>query len=243
MNKELIKQRFEKSLKTYNDNAIVQKQMAGELISMLDKKTYPKLLEIGCGTGILTEILTKRINFQSYKANDIVKKCGEYIKNINPKIDFVYCEAEQIARENQVYDLIISNAAFQWIENLENLLPMLMNRLNSGGTLIFSTFGEDNFKEIYQACGMSLKYYSDEDWRQILKNFHYIFKKEEIVLSFKTPLEVLKHLKYTGVNSISNMAWTKTDMFKFEKAYNNCCNNKPTLTYNPVFIKIENISK
>ena len=57
MNKDLIKQRFCRKLDSYNENARIQKQMAEKLINnFLPKKTkYQKVLEIGCGTGLLTE--------------------------------------------------------------------------------------------------------------------------------------------------------------------------------------------
>ena len=54
MSKFLVKERFRKCLKTYDDNAIVQKIMAQNLVSELEQKKYNKVLEIGCGTGILT---------------------------------------------------------------------------------------------------------------------------------------------------------------------------------------------
>ena len=243
MNKDLIKKRFARSLKTYNEHAVVQKKMAETLISMLERKKYSKILEIGCGTGILTELAAKNLYFDSYTACDVVAECEKYIKNINPDIVFLPESAEDIAEKLDTYDLIISNAVFQWLNNVSLVATKLSQKLNQGGVLIFSTFGERNFQEIYQVCGKTLKYQSEKEWSNILKGFHYIFKTEVICLNFANPKDVLKHLKYTGVNSIDNVAWKKSDMFKFEKAYNKYCHGAPTLTYNPIYIKLENILK
>ena len=33
--------------------------------------------------------------------------------------------------------------------------------------------------------------------------------------------------------------WTKKDLISFEKEYNSFCANHPTLTYNPIYVKIQ----
>ena len=85
MNKDLIQSRFAKNLKTYNENARIQKRMAERLITFLNKNNYAKILEIGCGTGFLTELINNRITFEKLTAIDIVEDCRNYINNINPE--------------------------------------------------------------------------------------------------------------------------------------------------------------
>ena len=134
MNKELIKKRFSKNLDTYNDNASIQKRMAEHLISFLDKRKFPGILEIGCGTGVLTELAFKNLEFETYTANDIVDECEKFIKKISAKIDFVPSDIEIFLKNNQKkYDLIISNAVFQWIENYEEFINLVLSKLNRGG--------------------------------------------------------------------------------------------------------------
>ena len=79
MNKDLIKKRFSKNLKTYNENAKVQKRMAEKLIQLCKKNNYKKILEIGCGTGFLTECICAKLKFEEaeldifyFQSEDIV---------------------------------------------------------------------------------------------------------------------------------------------------------------------------
>ena len=58
------------------------------------------------------------------------------------------------------------------------------------------------------------------------------------IMAFDTPKDVLKHLQLTGVNGLEQKSWTKKDLIKFENGYKNICTNRPTLTYNPVYIRI-----
>jgi hypothetical protein len=57
-------------------------------------------------------------------------------------------------------------------------------------------------------------------------------------MAFESPKDVLKHLQSTGVNALEQTSWTKKDLSDFENGYNNICSRRPTLTYNPVYIKI-----
>lgn len=239
MNKELIQKRFAKNLATYDENAKIQKVMAEYLIGFLDGKEFKNVLEIGCGTGMLTGLAFKNLIFENYTANDIVSGCEEYIKKISREIKFVPSDIEVFLKNNNdKYDLIISNAVFQWIEDFENFLKLLISRLNKGGTLIFSTFGNKNFTEIREVLGTSLSYRAIEDYEYMLKNFRHVIKEETHTINFKSPAEVLRHIKLTGANAICETKWTKSDMLNFESKYNNWCNNAPILTYNPVYIKI-----
>lgn len=240
MNKELIKTRFAKNIDLYNSNADIQRQMALKLISFAERKKYPDILEIGCGTGLMTQIALSNLEYSSYTANDIVEKCESRIKQINPKINFVCSDIELISGNKQSkYDLILANASLQWVENFESTIKKIISLLNPGGTLIFSTFGQENFREIRYITGKSLRYYSKKELENLLQEYSPIIEEEIRVKYFKTPYEVLKHIKYTGVNSIENVCWTKSDMQKFSNSYNNLCSGHPTLTYHPLYIKIQ----
>ena len=241
MNKDLIQKRFAKNLDTYNDNAKIQKKMAERLLSFLERKDFNDILEIGCGTGFLTQLVNDSFNFNTYTANDIVESCEKYVKEINPKINFIPADIEKaVENSDKKYDLIISNAAFQWVENLESFIKLLVSKLNDGGVLLFSTFGPENFREVNFVLGKTLPYYSANELQEIIKDYKNIVEQEMHVMAFKTPKDILKHIKSTGVNALEMVSWTKTDMQKFENGYNNFCSGIPTLTYHPIYVRIDN---
>lgn len=241
MNKDLIQKRFAKNLDTYNDNAKIQKKMAERLLSFVDRKDFDDILEIGCGTGFLTQLVNEKFSFKTYTANDIVESCEKYVKEINPKINFIPADIEKaVENSDKKYDLIISNAVFQWVENLESFIKLLVSKLNDGGVLLFSTFGPENFREVNFVLGKTLPYYSANELQEIIKGYKSVVEQEMHVMAFKTPKDILKHIKSTGVNALEMVSWTKTDMQKFENGYNNFCSGIPTLTYHPIYVKIEN---
>ena len=232
INKKLLQERFKKGLKTYNENSTVQNKMADKLVQMIDIAPED-ILEIGCGTGVLTNKIVELIGFKNYHATDIVLECKNYIENISKKIYFFQSDVENYVFDKK-YDLIISNATFQWIDNLPEFISKLKHQLKPNGVLIFSTFGEQNFKEINLVTNKGLDYYSIEELKSIIQPSY--IEEEILELSFKSPKEVLKHIKNTGVNSINSDSWTKSDLINFEKKYQEISPDIK-LTYHAIYIK------
>ena len=82
IDKELVKKRFSKSLDTYEDNAFVQKEMGAKLLSLLERKDFNSIFEIGCATGLLTKQIKESLNYNSLTANDIVADAKSYVEDI-----------------------------------------------------------------------------------------------------------------------------------------------------------------
>lgn len=234
MIKNLIKQRFTKSLETYSNSAVIQKHMAEKLTVMLKKKCYDNILELGCGTGFVTENIVKNINFNTYDAMDLVSGCAKFISSISEKINFYNADFEKYIPDRK-YDLIISNAAMQWLDDFIKFVYRITKYLNKNGTFAFTVFGSKNFEELKFITG--LKYYSMSELKNILRDFEIEeISEEKIVLNFNTPKEALMHIKKTGANAIIQKHWTKTDLRNFEIEYSKICKDKIKLTYNPIYV-------
>lgn len=233
-----VKKCFEKSMDKYDENALVQKFMAEQLVKelLLIKKDFNKILELGCGTGLLTREITNNLKFKNYFANDLSEKSRKYLDRILKNYNFIYGNAQKI-NSNTSYDLIISNAMFQWFNNLDEVLGKYKSVLNNDGILAFTTFSPDNFKELKQVSGISLNYKSEDELKEILsKNYEIItLKTYEKELEFSSPLELLYHMKNTGVNSLNSTTWTFAQVKDFCKKYSEIY-PKNTLTYTPILV-------
>lgn len=238
MKKELIKKRFSKSLNTYQENAIVQKLMAEKLVSLLKQKNFNNILELGCGTGLLTNVLKNSVNYKSYTALDIVAECEPFIKNIDSSITFVNCDIEHINPDKK-YDLIISNAAFQWLDNFEEFVLKIKENLATNGCFLFTTFGQKNFQEITKLTNISLNYYSIDSLKEILSTYTIEHLEENsITQNFATIKEMFEHMKKTGVNAISEKIWSIKETKEFTNKYLETFENVH-LTYNPIYVVLK----
>lgn len=242
INPKLIKKQFEKSFNSYDQNAVVQKLMAEKLVKNLSsiKTDFNSVLELGCGTGILTKELVKKIKFKAYCANDLVEKSKKYVTEIIPNSEF-FCGNALKIKSAKKQDLIVSNAMFQWFNNLNNICSHCKKQLNSDGILAFSTFSDKNFNEIRDLTGISLEYKTFEEIKEIVnKNFEILHAEEfEQTLKFNNPLELLAHMKNTGVNSLTTQHWTFKEVKDFCDKYKEKY-PEITLTYSPVIVVCKN---
>ncbi|ENR6631613.1 malonyl-ACP O-methyltransferase BioC [Campylobacter jejuni] len=219
--------------KDYEKHAKVQDFMGLKLCEILkDLKIshFEKVFEFGCGRGELSKKLQNFITFDEYLKNDIL----DFKENSNILIfDMNEISKQDLSKEK--FDLIVSNATLQWLD-LKQIIPSLRDMLNQNGILLLSTFAKQNLKEIKQSTGFGLNYFSLNELEQIFKIYFNEVKitQELIKLSFDNALDVFRHLKLSGVNSLGFYPLNKGFLKEFEEKFQN------KLTYHPVFILCKN---
>ncbi len=236
--KMLDNEKFNKNLFKYNLNANIQKNIAKELIELVCLSAgnrFNKVFEIGCGSGFLTEKIYSNLKYKKLILNDIVENSEGYVKNFSN--NFICGDIEKIIIPNKL-NLIISSSVFQWLKNFENFVKKIYDSLDDGGIFAFSMFINENFKEI-DILGNCLKYLDNNYILELLeKNFNILFFKEKkTVLKFNNSIEILQHIKNTGVNVINKKKLEKSKVQKFIESGN------LNLTYNYNFVIVgKNVS-
>jgi len=229
LDKELIKSKFQKSILTYSDNAPIQKQIAHKLASYIQGE-YDNVLEIGSYSGFLTQEIIKKVNFKNYSALDIVDSF-DFIKDLSSKIRFIKGDIEDIEL-NSKFDLIVSSSTLQWCEDFSGVIKKIQSYLNEDGKLAIAIFGNKNLFEIKETFDVSLNYPDISEVKKYFSDNAIIFEEIQTI-EFQNPAELLRHLKYTGVNAFNhNYTYSKIkeNMRLLDKKYKN------KLTYNPLYI-------
>lgn len=240
-----IRNRFTRALSTYDSQAEAQLRISNKLAGLLPRYTgtrYNRMLEIGCGTGSLTRCLKSRCSIGQWVLNDLCEACREPVSKLfcgQPPV-FIAGNAEQTAFAG-AFDLIASASAFQWMSEPERFLHKLAGVLTPGGTLLISTFSPGNLREIKELTGKGLHYPATEMLVQWLSSdFHILHTEEESIrLTFHSPLDVLRHLKATGVTATGGSNWTRGMLDDFSHRYTKLfptVNNEVTLTYRPLYL-------
>ncbi|EAL5443498.1 malonyl-[acyl-carrier protein] O-methyltransferase BioC [Campylobacter jejuni] len=219
--------------KDYEKHAKVQDFMGLKLCEILkDLKIshFEKVFEFGCGRGELSKKLQNFITFDEYLKNDIL--------NFKENSNILIFDMNEIAKQDlskEKFDLIVSNATLQWLD-LKRIILSLRDMLNQNGILLLSTFAKQNLKEIKQSTGFGLNYFSLNELEQIFKIYFNEVKitQELVELSFDNALDVFRHLKLSGVNSLGFYPLNKGFLKEFEEKFQN------KLTYHPVFILCKN---
>lgn len=231
LDKKLIEEKFKNSIEFYDANAVIQDVMASKLVSLIEKRKFNKIFEIGSYSGVLTKKIVEKLEFDDYLALDIVDSF-EKIKKLNSKIRFKKCDIEKFETDEK-FDLIVANASLQWCNDFSAVIKKLKTFLLPSGILAITTFTTDNFYEIREAFDVGLKYLKIEELEKIFSNDCKIIQ-EIHTLCFNSPEEILKHLKLTGVNAISRNNFKISEIRNALKILNKKYKNK--LTYKPVYI-------
>ncbi len=104
--------------------------------SILKTKNEPTVLDIGCGTGLLSKIFLE-LGYTLY-ALDLSKDMLDLYANYGNKgkLIKICCEAEMFFKENtQKYDLIMFAASLHHIYEYKKVIRMALQTLKEGGLL------------------------------------------------------------------------------------------------------------
>jgi malonyl-CoA O-methyltransferase len=246
IDKEIIRKRFAKSWQTYNQHASVQLEICQKLTGSLQDKrlsNFESILEVGCGSGLLTRELLKQTKIRHYYANDLTGEQKTGITQIFRQFrfsnwSFLEGDAEVIDFPQQL-DGVISTSTVQWFNDLPAFIPKVHQVLNTKGIFAFSTFGPGNFSEIKSTCQQGLSYYSTDEIQEMLAKYFDVelIHDEKTRLHFNSPIEILHHIKNTGVNAVANAStWNRRKLQEFEQNYPVSDKNDFVLTYHPIII-------
>jgi trans-aconitate 2-methyltransferase len=112
-----------------------------ELIDRVGVKAR-RIADLGCGPGHLTALLRARWPEAGIEGVDSSPEMIDHATNDNADPDVTYTQADlrDWTAEPPV-DLIVSNAAFQWVPDHLEVLPRLADQVTPGGGFAFSVPG------------------------------------------------------------------------------------------------------
>ena len=149
-----VARRFNRHVETYDRYARVQKTMARALAGALAaaRPSPAAILEIGCGTGCLTELLRELFPRAHIVAVDLAERMLARSRErlgADPRLEFVLGDVETLSWERESFDLVVSNAAVQWLTSPEQTVNALAGALREGGLTMHATFGPGTFGELH----------------------------------------------------------------------------------------------
>lgn len=197
--KERVAGSFGKSAKTYDNYSEIQVHAAAQLVQMLPDLTHPEILEIGCGTGALTESILAKYPDGKFQITDISARMIEQAKariGAHDRVNWGVMDGENITC-NATFDLIVSAMSLQWFERPEESIKKLQQYLKPGGSMYYAAPGPLCFKEWNSVL-------NDLSLQSGILNFSELpgmFKEEQVVANHDNAVDFLRAIKAIGAGT------------------------------------------
>ncbi len=166
-----IRKSFERAAVSYDASAFLQHEVARRLDERLEvMKIAPRrILDAGCGTGFAFPMLARRYADAELVGMDIsynmllqartrlrrktlLARLDSLLGRRRDALDTLVCaDMTRLPFGRDSQDMIWSNLAMQWVEDLAGLFRQLHDTLLPGGVFLFSTLGPDTLKELRAA--------------------------------------------------------------------------------------------
>ncbi len=121
---------FDEKATIYEEISISQKIAAEHLLSMMDISSDDSILDVGCGTGYLTDLIYKKA--KNIQGIDLSSQMIEQAQLLRPHIHFSVFNAEKLD-EYAKYNWIVTNAVTYYFKDLQGTLRKFYNALKENG--------------------------------------------------------------------------------------------------------------
>jgi malonyl-CoA O-methyltransferase len=151
-----VAQSFGARAASYEEHAVLQRAIAKRLVCLLPPLRRPRVLELGCGTGLFSRHLLARYPDGTFVLTDLapsmVEESRRNLAGLGEKrVSFEVMDAARPTAGGP-FDLIATSMTLHWLADPVAALTTVRQHLAPGGLLIYATISGKSFPE----------------WRQVL---------------------------------------------------------------------------
>jgi len=196
---------FSRAALTYDRAAVLQREVGDRMAERLDyiRIEPTRVLDAGSGTGHGTLSIAARYAKAQRVALDIApamlhaaiaKEPSRWLSAFGsrPRTQAVCADIERLPIASESIDMVWSNLALQWVNDLPRALGEFSRVLRPGGLVMFSTLGPDTLKELRAA-------FAEVDGYSHVSRFTDMHDIGDMLLEagFVTPVVDMEHITLT----------------------------------------------
>ena len=135
---------------TYDEHADLQRGVAERLAGLLPQRASPRVLELGCGTGVFSRHLLARYPDGTFLLTDLapsmVEHCRRNLAGSRQRVSVDVMDAARPTAEGH-FDLIATSMTLHWLADPAAALGALRKLLAPGGVLAYASISGQSFPE------------------------------------------------------------------------------------------------
>ena len=165
---------------SYEKRSGLQQDMGTKLMNMVTIKNGATVLDLGCGTGYLTKVLSERVGPEGKVV--AVDPDGERLKIAREKYsasNIEYIQADDKTFPPGQYDLVFANQVIHWITDQRAVLKQVYDNLKPGGHFIFSTDIDKSHEERGEEYQLMDKLLGPDGFHKILSSIMNFLSTDE----------------------------------------------------------------
>lgn len=216
-----IRASFDRASTTYEAAAVLQAQVADELVNRLEPFNFKPevVLDLGAGTGRMTSALKKRYRRALVIAVDLAPgmlREARRHQQLLRRFERVCGDATRLPIADASVDVVVSSLMLQWCHPPDEAFAEIRRVLKPGGFVAFSTLGPDTLKELRSA-------WADADGEQPPYNHvnHFtdmhdvgdavvraglsepVLDVDRVQLTYENALSLMRDLKSIGAHNVT----------------------------------------
>ena len=227
IDKRLMRRAFEHAARSYDQAAVLQREVNQRMLERLDWiKLDPQwVLDAGAGTGVSARALANRYPKAHVLGLDIAESMLQVARDSDPwwkrsmpflsrnLPQYVGGDLSRLPLKTSSVNLLWSNLALQWCDDLQSTFSEFQRVLAPGGLLMFSTFGPDTLRELRQAfSGIDGHTHVNRfvDMHDIGDQLLYagfstpVMDMEMLTLTYPDVMALLRELKAIGAHNVTS---------------------------------------
>lgn len=144
-----VAESFGASADNYDAHAELQRAVAARLVRLLPELVRPRVLELGCGTGLFSRHLLAHYPDGTFVFSDLAPAMVEQCRRrLDPAARASFAVIDADAPDEQgTFDVIALSMALHWLLHPLGALQRLRRMLSPRGALVYATLGRESFAE------------------------------------------------------------------------------------------------
>ncbi len=229
--KSLVRKSFSRFSKSYEKEAVLQKE-AASILAEISYDMKGSGLDLGCGTGFLYEFLKEK----NITGIDISPDMAFFYRKKNQKV--IIGDMENLPFKENCFDFVLSNFSIHWTD-IKTSFKEVYRVLKKGGYFIFNIPFQGSLEIIEEILGEeTFKFLCVPEILKTLKEAGFSiedFFSENLEKTFPDGYSLLSHLHKTGV-SINPEISSLQEKRKIVSLFKNY-KKEATLTYRVLFVR------